>query len=30
MSGRIVFSIKLGYDGIVAVTFGRFVAARFG
>jgi hypothetical protein len=28
MSERIIFSDKLGYDGIVAVTFGRFVAAR--
>ena len=25
MSGRIIFSGKLGYDGIVVVTFDRFV-----
>ena len=30
MSGRIIFSVKLAYDCIVVVTFGRFVAARSG
>ena len=29
MSGRIIFSDKLGYDGIVVVTFDRFVVVTF-
>ena len=30
ISGRIIFSVKLGYDGIVAVRFGWFIAVTFG
>ena len=29
MSGRIIFSGKLGYDGIVVVTFDKFVVVTF-
>lgn len=29
MSGRIIFSGKLGYDGIVGVTFDGFVVVTF-
>jgi hypothetical protein len=30
MSGRIMFSNKLGYDGIIAVPFGWFISVPFG